>query len=209
MQANWKTKITALAIFAPLTLLGSTAFKTDISVAQTLPDSYYRSIPAFSIKLNPQQSIINTESAVGAVPIDLLSLGINPGDLISIERFGYISLFGPSAIENWGYIHAAFSTSAELLPNTETPRNSVVFNSNRIPGAVNTLLPRGDTKRIGAKLFQISLGQNEINGGYNGISVEVPANARYLFIGVNDGYYPDNVDSNGDFAVGITKFVEP
>jgi hypothetical protein len=182
-------------------LLSSTALKTDITVAQQ------RYTPAFSIKINPQQAFINGEAnPVDGKPIDLSLLGINPGDKISIERFGYFSPYSDPNNEYYGGVYATFSTDNILLSNNNSFSG---INTVRVPGAIDTLLPNGCIQCVDNKIFFISYGQNQVNGGYNGILVEVPANARYLFIGVNDSYFGDNVDSNGDFAVGITKVLTP
>ena len=87
--------------------------------------------------------------------------------------------------------------------------NNGSFNGNtteRVPGAINAQFPNGcsQVQCIG-KIFYISRGQNLVQGGFNGILVQVPANAQYLFIGAADSQYRGNVDSNRDLAVGISK----
>lgn len=180
-------------------MLSSTGLKPDIAEAQE------RYTPTFSIKINPKQAIINGQAnPVDVEPIDLQKLGINPGDKISIERFGYLSPYEDANNEYYGGLYATFSTDNQLLPNSNSFEG---VNTDRIPGAIDTLLPTQCLQCVGEKIFLISAGQNQVNGGYNGILVQVPANARYLFIGVNDSYFGDNVDSNEDLAVGISKAV--
>lgn len=192
-----KSKFALQVFLLGFILLCFTVLKTDIAVAQQ------RYTPGFSIKIDPRQTFINGEAnPVDGEAINLSQLGINPGDKISIERFGYLSPYQDPNNEYYGGLFATFSTNNTLLPNNN------IFNGAstvRVPGAIDTLLPEGCRQCIGNKIFLISEGQNQVNGGYNGILVEVPANAKYLFIGVNDSYYGDNVDSNGDLAVGITK----
>lgn len=200
-SATLKSKFVLLMVLFDLILLSSTALKTDIAVAQE------RYTPAFSIKIDPQQAFINAEAnPVNGKPIDLRQLGINPGDKISIERFGYLSPYADPNNEYYGGLYATFSTDERLLPNNNSFSG---VNTDRVPGAIDTLLPNRCIQCVDNKIFLISSGQNQVSGGYNGILVEVPANAQYLFIGVNDSYFGDNVDSNGDLAVGISKVLAP
>lgn len=196
-----KSKFALQVLLLGLILLCSTALKTDLAVAQE------RYTPAFSIKIDPRQAFINGEAnPVDGEAINLSQLGINPGDKISIERFGYLSPYADPSNEYYGGLYATFSTDNTLLSNNNSFSG---INTVRVPGAIDTLLPNGCIQCISNKIFFISDRQNQVNGGYNGILVEVPANAKYLFIGVNDSYFGDNVDSNGDFAVGITKVLTP
>lgn len=196
-----KSKFLLIVFSLSLILLSFTASKTDIAVAQE------RYTPAFSIKIDPRQAFINGEAnPVDGEAINLRKLGIIPGDTISIERFGYLSPYSDPNNEYYGGLYATFSTNNILLPNSNGFSG---VNTVRVPGAIDTLLPNGCIQCIDNKIFLISSGQNQVNGGYNGILVQVPANAEYLFIGVNDGYFGDNVDSNGDFAVGISKVLAP
>lgn len=201
MKINRKIKITALATFVTLTLLSYTTLNTDVSLAQS------RYTPGFSIKIDPRQAFIHGEAnPIDGEIIDLRKLGINPGDKISIERFGYLSPYADPNNEYYGGLYGAFSASNELLPNNNGFSG---VNTDRVPSAIDTLLPNECVQCIGKKIFLISSGQNQVNGGYNGILIQVPTDAQYLFIGVNDSYFGDNVDSNGDFAVGITKVLAP
>ncbi len=187
-----------LAFLLGSTLFSSTALKTDVAVAQSIIP------PTFTANINSRQTFINVDpGAVNSVILDLRQLGINPGDTIVLERFGYFSPFGDSTNEYTGPIFATFSTDNRLEPNNGS------FNGNtteRVPGAINAQFPNGcsQVQCIG-KIFYISRGQNLVQGGFNGILVQVSENAQYLFIGAADDKYGDNVDSNRDLAVGISK----
>jgi hypothetical protein len=179
------------------TLFSSTALKTDIAVAQSIP-------PTFTTNIDSRQTFINADTgALDSVPLNLRQLGINPGDTILIERFGYYSPFGDSNNEYLGTIIATFSTDNRLLPNNGSFNNGT---TERVPGAINAQFPNGcrQNQCIG-KVFFPARGQNLVQGGFNGILVQVPANAQYLFLGAGDSRYGDNVDLNRDLAVGISK----
>jgi len=193
-----KSNSPVLAFLLGSTLLSSTALKTDLAVAQSVIP------PTYTTKLNPRQTFINADTgAVNSYILELKRLGIKPGDTLLLERFGYFSPFGDSRKEYTGTIFATFSTDNILQPNSGS------FNGNttdRVPGAINAQFPNGcsQSQCIG-KIFYISRGQNLVQGGFNGILVQVPANAQYLFIGAADSTYGDNVDLNKDLGVGISK----
>lgn len=196
-----KSHLTLLAFLLGSTLFSSTVLKTDTATAQSIP-------PTFTTSIDSRQTFIHADiSARDSVPINLKQLGINPGDTILLERFGYFSPFGDPNNEYTGSITATFSTDNRLLPNNGS------FNGNttdRVPGAIDAQFPNGCSQfQCINKLFFISRGQNLVQGGVNGIIVRVPASAQYLFIGAADSRYGDNVDSNKDLAVGISKVLAP
>lgn len=187
-----------LSLVVSTTLFTSFVLTDDTSKAQiTIPPTFTRNISAKQTFINADAASLNSE------PIDLQQLGIYPGDIILLERFGYYSFRTSQIFESNGTINATFSTSNILLPNTG------VFNgytTARVPGAVDPVFPNGCQPEVCiGKIFYISSGQNLVRGGYNGIIVLVPVNARYLFVGPGDNFYADNVDLNGDLAVGISR----
>ena len=92
------------------TLFSSTALKTDVAVAQSVIP------PTFTAKINPRQTFINADpGAVNSVILDLRQLGLNPGDTIVLERFGYFPPFGDSTKEYTGSIFATFSTDNQQV----------------------------------------------------------------------------------------------
>jgi hypothetical protein len=191
-------KLSMLAFLLGSTLFSSTALKIDVVVAQPVTP------PTFTANIDSRQTFINADTgAFNSVILDLTQLGIQPGDTIVLERFGYFSPFGDSTKEYYGSIFATFSTDTRLLPNSGSVNG---ITTERVPGAISAQFPNGcsQVQCIG-KIFVISNGQNLVQGGFNGILVQVPTNARYLFIGAVDSYYADNVDSNKDLAVGISK----
>ncbi|MHC5596644.1 MAG: hypothetical protein ACYTXC_11965 [Nostoc sp.] len=188
----------ALSFLVGTTLLASFIVKNNAAEAQTPTP------PTFTRKISPKATFINADlGSVNSQPIDLQKLGIFPGDTIVLERFGYYSPFGDSKNEYYGSINATFSTSNILLPNNGSFNGAT---TERVPGAIDAVFANGclPAHCIG-KIFYISRGQDLVNGGFNGILVKVPFNTRYLFVGAADSQYGDNVDSNCDLAVGISK----
>jgi hypothetical protein len=198
LRKTVKINSSLLAFLLGSTFFSSTALKTDFAVAQSVIP------PTFTTKLNPRQTFINADTgAVNSVILDLRQLGINPGDTIVLERFGYFSPFGNSSQEYVGTVFATFSTNNRLQPNSGSFNGNT---TNRVPGAIKAQFPnRCRQLQCIGKIFYISRGQNLVQGGFNGILVQVPANAQYLFIGAADSTYGDNVDSNSDLGVGISK----
>jgi hypothetical protein len=183
-------------------ILASLAFciAPNIALAQRV------NTPTFTRRIDSRATFINADGGANLpLILDLRRLGINPGDTIVLERFGYFSPFGDVNNEYFGAMYATFSTSSQLLPNSGFFSGA---NTNRIPGAINAEFPNGCSPiKCDGKLFFISRGQNLVQNGFNGILVRVPANAQFLFIAAGDSRYDDNVDSNQDLAVGISKVV--
>jgi len=193
-----KSNPTLLAVLLGSTLLSLTALKIEPAVAQPLNTF------TFTREINPQRTFLNADtSAFNGVRIDLRRLGINSGDTILLERFGYFSPFGDSNNEYYGSMYATFSKDKRLLPNNGSYSGAT---TDRVPGAINGLFPNGCSPiQCVGKIFYVSRGQDLVQGGFNSILVRVPTNAQFLFISAADSSYGDNVDLNRDFAVGISK----
>jgi hypothetical protein len=193
-----KSNPTLLAFLLGTTLLSLAALKVEPAVAQEFNTS------TFTREINPQRTFINTDiSALNGVRIDLRQLGINAGDTILLERFGYFSPFGDSSNEYFGSMFATFSKDKRLLPNNGSYSGAT---TDRVPGAINAVFPNGCSPiQCIDKIFYVSRGQDLVQGGFNSILVTVPTNAQFLFISAADSTYGTNVDLNRDFAVGISK----
>jgi hypothetical protein len=128
-------KLSMLAFLFGSTLFSSTALKIDVVVAQPVTP------PTFTANIDPRQTFTNADtSAFNSVILDLTQLGIQPGDTIVLERFGYFSPFGDSTKEYYGSIFATFSTDSRLLPNSGIV-NGVT--TERVPGAISAQFPNG------------------------------------------------------------------
>lgn len=130
-----------------------------------------------------------------AVPVSLASLGIFPGDRITLRQLGEFDN-GPGTDVFTGMI-AVFSSSPELLGPQLL---------NRVPGAIDAgvdynsgpTCPAGEPANI-AEDFAVSLpGQQIVE-----VCVVVPSGATHLFLSALDCYFGDNTDSDGDWGVEI------
>ncbi|MEH2227093.1 hypothetical protein [Nostoc sp.] len=159
------------------------------------------SAQAFAAKFNidPSASFISSYTfSPDSVPFSLTNLGINSGETIKLERFGSFSPFGDPTNEYFGAMWATFSTDNILLPSSGTYNGAT---TDRVPGAINAILPNGclPFQCLDNSIFYIS------RVDFNGAIVQVPINAKFIFIGAADSSFADNVDSNKDFAVGINS----
>jgi YVTN family beta-propeller protein len=161
-----------------------------------------------TLQLDPKGAYIFTdENPPSGFPADnpdapltvsLASLGAQPGDTLLIHVLGDLNycdpaFCGPEQVP-FG-VCAVFSSSNTLLPST---------NLNRVPGAIApdfaqvtscTTLPT-----LWASL-PTDIPQDFI---LNGRPIKIPPGSQYLFIAVDDSFYADNSDTNGDLKVSIT-----
>ena len=143
---------------------------------------------------------VNGESPSDAVPIDLLALGINPGDTITITRVGDFQRGTTPPFDEDVFLDvtAVFSSSSALGP----------------PGALNRVvdaIPAGlDFVTVPTFIgglptdipedFEVS----NFDGTVTSVTLQVPAGARFLFVATADSFFSDNSDPDGDFGVQIT-----
>ncbi|AVH66775.1 hypothetical protein [Nostoc sp. 'Peltigera membranacea cyanobiont' N6] len=154
---------------------------------------------AAKFNIDPSASFISSYTfSPDSVPFSLTDLGINSGDTIKLERFGSFSPFGDPTDEYFGSMWATFSADNRLLPSTGEYDGAT---TDRVPGAINAILTNGclPSQCLDNSIFYIS------RGDFNGAVVQVPIDAKFIFIGAADSSFADNVDSNKDFAVGINS----
>lgn len=146
-----------------------------------------------TIFINPAAAFTLTynDPALTSSPISLASLGIFPGDVISLQEVG---------LEYYEYPQTNTTSSMDGIFSS----SSVVLGSSvlhRVPGAIQTTLPAVVTL-------------NTYNGNYStdipedfginaGVTVQVPTGASYLFVEPNSSYFSDNVSVNGTYGVEI------
>lgn len=185
-MTNLFTKLSVATASAALSLV---AIKTDTAQAVTL-----------KFNIDPAASFISSYSAsVNSIPFSLKDLGINTGDTIKLQQFGKFSPFDDPNNEYYGSMWAVFSTNNTLLPNSGVYDGAT---TDRVPGAINAIVPNGclPSQCLDNSIFYISRGDS-----FSNIVVKVPTNAEFLFIGGADSAFDDNLDSNHDFAVGISS----
>lgn len=123
--------------------------------------------------------------------IDLIAEGFTEGDNVTISYSGKLyggaywdsDDLGESNTEENYEISGLFSTSNELEP---------VDILNRVPGAIDF----GEDIDTGETWFQnipTDIEEDFIIEPYTGKTIQIPSNAKYLFICKSDSFYPDNV----------------
>ncbi len=159
------------------------------------------------VSLDPRGAYlrVNGEATPGAVPIDLLAVGINPGDLITITRLGDFQRGNNAPFNEDVFLDvtAVFSSS-----NTLGPPGAL----NRVAGAVGAGLDFVTVPTFVGGLptdvpedFEVS----NFDGTITSVTLQVPPGARFLFVATADSFFSDNSDPDGDFGVQIAVVPEP
>lgn len=145
--------------------------------------------------ISPRAGFILSETNdTGAEPariIDLSQLGFVPGDLIRLERLGDFK-FSPTTAEDGVAMIAVFSSTNVLLDRT------LRF---RVPGAIASTASPFVTLPTLKNGLDTDIPEDFIVGN---ITLMIPQNARYLFVGVPDPFFGDNIDSDGNFAIRVS-----
>ena len=125
---------------------------------------------------------------------DLHSNDISAGDTILISFEGTVDNYGGSDYHTLDYLIGVFSSTNQLLSVSE---------ADRVPGAINA----GDDFETGQTWFSDE--NTDIPEDFQitpstGFLIQVPQNAKYLFLSMLDSWYPDNT-SPSPIAVAIEK----
>lgn len=150
------------------------------------------------IGLNPKATYLHTnqDSPLPAVPIELSSLNIFPGDPLRLAQLGDFDL-GPGGDTRRSMV-GVFSSSTTLLATS---------NAHRVPDAIDAGRPvvTGCTFH-GCQPTDIpedfSIAFTSMPGP--SVCVEVPAGATHLFVGPADSLFLDNTDPDGDYGLELT-----
>jgi len=126
--------------------------------------------------------------------VELQAGGMSPGDKILISFRGSVDVYGGSNYKEVSNLYGVFSTSADLKPINQV---------HRVPGAIGA----GTEAWTGPTYF--GGGATDIPEDFKiapstGFWIEVPRNARYLFICLWDSWYSDN-KGPGPIKVTIEK----
>lgn len=154
---------------------------------------------SFTFSINPKATFLRTNNdpqAVESVPIDLASLGISGGDIISLEQLGDFSTGNGSEkpYPNWDYwsvMIGVFSASDILLPS---------YLQNRVQDAINA---GEDVFTADARTPSLLTDIPE-DFWINKTTIEVPTSVTHLFISTSDYLSSDNTDPDGDYGVRIS-----
>jgi hypothetical protein len=117
---------------------------------------------------------------------DLQSNGISPGDTILISFEGTVDVYGQSDYYTLEYLIGVFSSTNQLLSVSE---------ADRVPDAIDA----GDDIETSQTFF--SHENTDIPEDFQitpstGFLIQVPQNAKYLFVSMADSWYPDNTSSS-------------
>jgi hypothetical protein len=140
-----------------------------------------------TIKLDPRQGFLPGGSALPPLTLDLAALGAS-GDELAIRSLGDFS--------NWA--------DDPTWDGTERDSDLIaLFTAGGTPIAAK--LPGGGT----APTMQQAVGRSAprdfpLTFFAKDVTVLIPEAATLLLLGVPDGWYPDNVDNDGEFAVRIS-----
>ncbi|MEJ2241340.1 MAG: hypothetical protein P8Y18_04275 [Candidatus Bathyarchaeota archaeon] len=125
---------------------------------------------------------------------DLENNGISAGDTIIITFEGSVDNYGGSDYHSLEDLIGVFSSTNELLSVTE---------ADRVPGAINA----GNDYTTSQTYFsqeKTDIPEDFLITPSTGFTIQVPQNAKYLFISMLDSWYPDNTSPN-QITVTIEK----
>jgi len=157
----------------------------------------------YNVTFDPRATYLLTNIDPNAQPaevLDLAAFGISPGQTITLTSVGVIFFCDPQYCpqEFRPGVGAVFSSSSTLLSSNVL---------NRVPGAIAAGTPWVSQPTYFGGL---STDIGEDFRVFDPTSVTVPAGAKYLFLGIDDQYFGDNSDPNGDFHVTLqTPVPEP
>jgi hypothetical protein len=145
-------------------------FETEVSVKGTY------------LLADPDQSSQAASSVDSPGIIDLQSNGFSEGETLLISFEGSLDRYGGSDYETVEYLLGVFSSTNQLLS---------IYDAHRVPGAIDA----GEDIDTGETWFtheNTDIPEDFKITPSTGFSIEVPQNAKYLFISFLDSYYPDN-----------------
>jgi hypothetical protein len=141
------------------------------------------------------------DNAAAPLVLDLPGLGIAPGDWLRLTAVGDASLVANGADDQQNIV-AVFSASSQLQPPTVQRR--VV---DAVPAGPR--FASGSTY-LGGLPTDVSADFVVARPGWgNGVRVQVPPGATFLFVGVHDSPYGDNTDADGDYALRVEPVPAP
>ena len=160
---------------------------------------------AFSaiVSIDPRATYLKIEDDPAQTPFAfaLSALGVSPGDLIRVDRLGFYK--AASFIPDTGSsLLAVFSGSATLLSGT---------NLNRVQDAIDAGNDFVSSDTLNNNLSTDITQDFAVDDGstFSFVQLQVPIGATHIFFTVNDSYFTDNSDPNGDFGANISVVPEP
>lgn len=147
---------------------------------------------AVDFPVNPKSTFLRTSQdpdAAAPLIVDLGANGFPPGSLVRIRALG---AYAPGAAlpETSRRLVCVFSNGSQL---------SAADQANRVPGAIDASTDV-TTDRTANGNLATDIPQDFQCGD---VIVAVPQGATHLFVGINDAFYGDNVDLDGDLRLRI------
>jgi hypothetical protein len=137
--------------------------------------------------------------AQNTIPVSLSSLGLEPGDEISMQAFGDFCYYEPNCfkfIVPPSPILGLFSTSSTLLSSSLL---------NRVPGAIGGVGTPVSSWTTFYGNLPTDIPQDFLIPQIPGSTeITIPAGANFLFLSVFDTLYGDNVDRDQEVGVRIS-----
>jgi hypothetical protein len=174
LPAVWALGV-AMAVLAPLT-------------GPTLA----RGAEPTTVAVDPRRTYLrlSSDTSVDSVRIDLVALGIVPGNFIRLERLGAWDCGGPCT-DTVTTMSGVFSASDTLLPANQP---------HRVPGAIEA----GANILTGPTFFGSIPNDIPEDFAITDTTIQVPIGATHLFVAATDSLYSDNSDPNADFRIRIS-----
>lgn len=155
-----------------------------------------------NIHINPRMTYLHTSTAdsdINSVPVNLSALGIYPGDWIVLRSLGSFSYGTGDPSETSTGLFGVFSSSSGLASWSSRYR---------VAGAIDA----GNDVQTGPLPPRLGGDSTDIPEDFSipttGVTIQVPANALYLFPSAADFQFGDNSDANGDYVIQIRKVSE-
>jgi hypothetical protein len=157
-------------VWVLLIMASDGTFETQVSVKGTY------------LLADPDQASQAASSVDSPGIIDLQSNGFSEGETLLITFEGTLDRYGGSDYKTVEYLVGVFSSTNQLLS---------IYDVYRVPGAIDA----GEDIDTGETWFTHE--NTDISEDFKitpstGFSIEIPQNAKYLFISFLDSYYPDN-----------------
>ena len=161
---------------------------------------------AVHVQLDPKATYLKTNNdptALNAVAIDLVALGIAAGDLVVFEQTGDYDANGalPGLTDSSTGMSAVFSSSTTLTASS---------NLNRVSGATTALdftgaaLPNHNSQVTAFGNLPTNISQ-DLRVTDETIPIILPATATHVFFSADDSYFEDNTDPDNDWGVNIFR----
>ena len=157
----------------------------------------------WTLPMSPRATYLRTNSDAPLPPVvlDLVALGVAPGQWLRIESTGAFRYVSGGA-DTGRALCGVFSGSATLLATSVQQR--VVDAIAAGPAFTSAGTWYGSLPIDVPQDFYCSR-----TGFGNGVDVQVPGGATHLFLGVHDSLYNDNADPNGDHGAIVTVLAAP